>query len=130
MAVHFSPASHGAPNLLGATIQTARKRFELETFSTGGRVDCFLLSTLRSISTEQQEELRPILAEMSSTEYSFLQKSVVTPQAPLQPEVIPQPPLSQADRTEKRPCGARQDEESNGGARQDAHVCDIKDAQH
>jgi hypothetical protein len=32
---------------------------ELETFSTGCRVDCFLLSTLRSLSREQLEELRP-----------------------------------------------------------------------
>ena len=46
-----------------------------------------------------------VLPELSSTEYPFLQELVVTPQAPLQPEVIPQPPLSQGELIELR--GAR-----------------------
>ena len=100
---------------------------QLERFSTGGRLDCLLLSILRSLSGEQLEELRPaleshvdsthapsapsvpmleattsILAEMATTEYSFLQQSLVRPQAPLLPKVIPQPKLSQAELIELR----------------------------
>ena len=32
---------------------------QLETFSTGGKVDCVILTILRSLSNEQLEELKP-----------------------------------------------------------------------
>ena len=53
-------------------------------------------------SVPMPEATTSILAEMSNTEYSFIQESVVRPQAPLLPEVIPQPPLSQAELIELR----------------------------
>ena len=53
-------------------------------------------------SVPMPEATTSMLAEMATTEYSFIQESVVRPQAPLLPEVIPQPPLIQADLIELR----------------------------